>query len=165
MSVTALPSWLAGRVPPRPRPRMRIPRHAKLRVFPFRRLTGATSPRYHPTGRCRHDCEHLAGLRPDLAQPWPALPCHDVTIALDERIATLGRALPRRRLPIFQWRHVGIRPSQRLTWSPRGRARWGFAPTSLGRCNGRGLVELRPDPARERGLRWEFRSFAAPRAG
>ena len=47
MSVTALPSWLAGRAPPGPRPRMRIQRDAKLRVFPFRRFT--EEPHRHVT--------------------------------------------------------------------------------------------------------------------
>ena len=118
---------------------------ARLSISAFYRR--ATSPRYHPTGQCRHDCQYLAGLRPDHAQPWPALPCHDVTIALDERIATLGKALPRRRLAIFQWLHVGMLPSQRLTWSPLHRARWGFAPTSPGFWTGWGFA---PPPLRRK---------------
>ena len=104
----------------------------------------ATSPRHHLAGRCRHDCQYLAGLRPDRAPPWPALPRHDFTIALDELIATLGRASRRRRLAALQWRSVSIPPSRRLTWSPRRGAWWGFAPTPLVFWNGWGL---RPDSA------------------
>ena len=47
MSLIAPASWLAGRAPPRPRPRVRIPRDATLRVFPFRRFTEA--PHHHVT--------------------------------------------------------------------------------------------------------------------
>ena len=104
----------------------------------------ATSPRHHLAGRCRHDCQYLAGLRPDRALPGPALPRHDATIVLVDLIATLGGASPRRRLPMFQWRYVSMPPSQRLTWSPRRGAWWGFAPTSLVFWNGWGL---RPDSA------------------
>ena len=140
MSVTALPSWLAGRAPPGPRPRMRIQRDAKLRVFPFRRFTGATSSRHHPTGRCRHDCEHLAGLHPDHAQPWPALPCHDVTIALDDPIATLGRASPRRRVAFFS---NGFTLASLPLNVLLGRLVTGLGGAWLGSCNWWGLVELR----------------------
>ena len=104
----------------------------------------ATPPHRHLAGHCRQVCQYLAGLRPDRALPGPALPRHDATIVLVDLIATLGRASPRRRLPMFQWRYVSMPPSQRLTWSPRRGAWWGFAPTSLVFWNGWGL---RPDSA------------------
>ena len=104
----------------------------------------ATPPHRHLAGHCRQVCQYLAGLRPDRALPWPALPRHDATIVLVDLIATLGGASPRRRLPMFQWRDVSMPPSQRLAWSPRRGAWWGFAPTPLVFWNGWGL---RPDSA------------------
>ena len=141
------PGWLVGLRPdPAPASEDSVARDiARPSISAFYRR--ATSPRRHLAGRCRHDCQYLAWLRPDRAPPWPALPRHNVTIALDELIATLGRASRRRRLPTLQWRSVSIPPSRRLTWSPRGRARWGFAPTSPGFWTGWGFA---PPPLRRR---------------
>ena len=111
---------------------------ARLSISAFYRR--ATSPRYHPTGQCRHDCQYLAGLRPDHAPPWPALPCHDVTIALDDPIATLGRASPRRRVVFFL--NGSTLASLHLNVL-LGRLVTGLGGAWLGSCNWWGLVELR----------------------
>ena len=145
LSIAALSSWSAGRASPRPHSSVRIPRDATLCVFPCKRFTEV--PHHHTTispdnvaaiasiwrgfaptahylgPHCRAtmppscwltSSPHLVGLRPDGAFP-------------------LSNGAP-----------LASLHSQRLTWSPRGRARWDFAPTSLGFLD---WVGLRPDSA------------------
>ena len=160
MSVTALPSWLAGRAPPGPRPRMRIQRDAKLRGFPFRRFT--EEPHRHVTTP-PDNVATIASIWRGFAPTTHHLGPHCRATMSPSRSMTLSPRLvglrPDGALSFFRmaprW-HPSLSTSYLVASSPDsvglglglaiGGAWWSF--DYLPRLRPGWLVGLRPDPAR-----------------